>query len=42
MDLPKDRHHKVSKEYLRIALDSIAASADLPPYGAVNQVAYLR
>lgn len=37
-DLPKDRHHKVPKEYLRIALDNIAASADLPPYGAVNEV----
>lgn len=36
-DLPKDRHHKLPKEYLRIALDS-AASADLPPYGAVNEV----
>ncbi|ONK71955.1 uncharacterized protein A4U43_C04F14120 [Asparagus officinalis] len=37
-DLPKDRHHKSSKEYLRIALDSIAAAAGLPPYGAVNEI----
>ncbi|KAG0503048.1 hypothetical protein HPP92_003120 [Vanilla planifolia] len=37
-DLPKDRHHKVLRDYLRIALDKIAASADLPPYGAVAQV----
>lgn len=37
-DLPKDRHHKASTEYLRIALDKMASSADLPPYGAVSQV----
>ncbi|KAI0500820.1 hypothetical protein KFK09_019037 [Dendrobium nobile] len=37
-DLPKDRHHKVSTEFLRIALDKMAASADLPPFGAVSQV----
>ncbi|XP_072955086.1 uncharacterized protein [Typha angustifolia] len=37
-DLPKNRNHKVSKEYLRVALDGLAASVDLPPYGAVDQV----
>ncbi|KAK8945274.1 hypothetical protein KSP40_PGU017711 [Platanthera guangdongensis] len=37
-DLPKDRHGKVLTEYLRIALDKMSASADLPPYGAVAQV----
>ncbi|OAY79366.1 uncharacterized protein LOC109713957 [Ananas comosus] len=37
-EVPKDRHHKSSKEYLRVALDSMAPSANLPPYGAVDQV----
>ncbi|KAJ4965710.1 hypothetical protein NE237_017559 [Protea cynaroides] len=37
-DLPKDRHRKVSKEYLRVALDLMGPSAGLPPYGAVDQV----
>ncbi|PKA60049.1 hypothetical protein AXF42_Ash009733 [Apostasia shenzhenica] len=37
-ELPKDHHHKSSTEYLRITADKIAASADLPPYGAVPQV----
>ncbi|XP_072986332.1 uncharacterized protein [Typha latifolia] len=37
-DLPKDRNHKTSKDYLRVAQDRIAASADLPPYGAVDKV----
>ncbi|KAF6142920.1 hypothetical protein GIB67_003876 [Kingdonia uniflora] len=37
-DIPKDRHGKFSKEYLRVALDFIAPSAGLPPYGAVDQM----
>ncbi|XP_043709125.1 uncharacterized protein LOC122658271 [Telopea speciosissima] len=37
-DLPKDRHNKVSKEYLRIALDLLAPTAGLPPLGAVDQM----
>ncbi|MCL7022360.1 hypothetical protein MKW94_006984 [Papaver nudicaule] len=37
-DLPRDRSGKLSKEYLRVALDSMAPSASLPPYGAVNQM----
>ncbi|KAI3844852.1 hypothetical protein MKW92_048532 [Papaver armeniacum] len=37
-DLPRDRSGKLSKEYLRVALDSLAPSASLPPYGAVNQM----
>ncbi|XP_042519482.1 uncharacterized protein LOC122093260 [Macadamia integrifolia] len=36
--LPKDRHHEVSKEYLRVALDVLAPSAGLPPFGALNQM----
>ncbi|XP_039137466.1 uncharacterized protein LOC120275047 [Dioscorea cayenensis subsp. rotundata] len=37
-DLPKDQNGKVSKDYLRIALDGMASSANLPPFGAVQQV----
>ncbi|XP_008807581.1 uncharacterized protein LOC103719885 [Phoenix dactylifera] len=37
-DLPKDQHQKTSKDYLRVALDRMASSADLPPFGAVGQV----
>ncbi|XP_077231391.1 calcium-binding EF-hand family protein [Tasmannia lanceolata] len=36
--LPKDRHGKVSKEYLRVALDGVGPNAGLPPYGAINQM----
>ncbi|GAB4853217.1 hypothetical protein Ancab_017404 [Ancistrocladus abbreviatus] len=36
--VPRDRHGNMSKEYLRIALDSIAASAGLPPYGALDEM----
>lgn len=36
--IPKDRHGKVSKEYLRAVLDTVAPSASLPPIGAVSQV----
>ncbi|ESQ53124.1 hypothetical protein EUTSA_v10025463mg [Eutrema salsugineum] len=37
--IPKDRHGKVSKEYLRAVLDTVAPSATLPPIGAVSQEA---
>ncbi|XP_008785124.2 uncharacterized protein LOC103703878 [Phoenix dactylifera] len=37
-DLPKDQHQKTSKNYLRVALDGMASSEDLPPHGAVDQV----
>ncbi|KAJ7978565.1 Calcium-binding EF-hand [Quillaja saponaria] len=37
-NVPKDRNGKVPKEHLRVALDSVAASAGLPPYGAINEM----
>ncbi|KAG8368157.1 hypothetical protein BUALT_Bualt15G0015800 [Buddleja alternifolia] len=36
--VPKDRHGKISKEYLGLALDSLAASAGLPPLGGVDKM----
>lgn len=36
--LPKDRNGKMSKEYLRVALDTVAPSAGLPPVGAIEEV----
>ncbi|KAL9266981.1 hypothetical protein AKJ16_DCAP15757 [Drosera capensis] len=36
--LPRDRHGKLLKEYLRVALDSLAPSAGLPPYGALHEM----
>lgn len=36
--LPRDKHGRMSKEYLRLALDSLASSAGLPPYGAVDEM----
>jgi len=36
--LPKDRNGKMSKEYLRVALDIVAPSAGLPPLGAIEEV----
>lgn len=36
--LPKDRNGKMSKEYLRVALDVVAPSASLPPFGAIQEV----
>ncbi|CAA3028782.1 uncharacterized LOC102580903 [Olea europaea subsp. europaea] len=36
--VPKDHHGKISKEYLRVALDVMAPSAGLPPIGAVDQM----
>lgn len=37
-NVPKDRHGKMSKEYLRVALDIVAPAAGLPPLGAVDQM----
>lgn len=37
-NVPKDRNGKISKEYLRVALDTVAPSAGLPPIGAVDEV----
>ncbi|GMH02994.1 hypothetical protein Nepgr_004833 [Nepenthes gracilis] len=36
--VPQDRHGKMCKEYLRVALDSVAPSAGLPPYGALEEM----
>lgn len=36
--IPRDKQGRISKEYLRIALDSLAPSAGLPPYGAVAEM----
>lgn len=36
--VPKDRNGKLSKEYLRVALDAVGPSAGLPPYGALEEV----
>ena len=37
-NLPKDRSGKMSKEYLRVALDVVSPSAGLPPVGAIEEV----
>ncbi|KAF2301966.1 hypothetical protein GH714_030955 [Hevea brasiliensis] len=37
-DVPKDRNGKMAKEYLRVALDSVAPSAGLPPIGVVDEI----
>ncbi|CAI9104680.1 OLC1v1003404C1 [Oldenlandia corymbosa var. corymbosa] len=37
-NVPKDRHGKMSKDYLRIALDVLAPSSGLPPIGAVDEM----
>lgn len=37
-NVPKDRNGKMSKEHLRVAIDSVAAGAGLPPIGAVDEV----
>lgn len=37
-NLPKDHSGKLSKEYLRVALDAVGPSAGLPPIGAVEEV----
>lgn len=36
-NLPRDRNGKMSKEYLRVALDLVAPSAGLPPVGAIEE-----
>lgn len=36
--LPRDKHGRMSKEHLRLALDSLASSAGLPPYGAIVEM----
>ncbi|KAG9443004.1 hypothetical protein H6P81_018858 [Aristolochia fimbriata] len=36
--LPKDRRGKATKEFVRLALDGIGPAANLPPYGAVDQI----
>lgn len=38
--VPKDRNGKISKEYLRVALDIVAPSAGLPPFGALDEVLF--
>jgi hypothetical protein len=39
--LPKDKNGKISKDYLRVALDTVAPSAALPPFGAIEEVCCL-
>ncbi|KAK9677597.1 hypothetical protein RND81_11G154400 [Saponaria officinalis] len=36
--IPKDKHGKLSKDYLKVALDSLGPSAGLPPYGAIDEM----
>ncbi|KAL1362311.1 hypothetical protein HN51_010578 [Arachis hypogaea] len=37
-NLPKDKNGKISKEYLRLALDGVSPSAGLPPFGAIEEM----
>ncbi|KAF7810815.1 EF-Hand 1 [Senna tora] len=37
-NIPKDRNGKLSKEYLRLALDVVSPSAGLPPVGAIEEM----
>ncbi|KAI5402342.1 uncharacterized protein LOC127087324 [Lathyrus oleraceus] len=37
-NLPKDRNGKISKKYLRVALDVVSPSAGLPPVGAIEEM----
>ncbi|KAI9128374.1 hypothetical protein K1719_001367 [Acacia pycnantha] len=37
-NIPKDRNGKLSKEYLRVALDVVSPSAGLPPVGAIEEM----
>ncbi|XP_057436705.1 uncharacterized protein LOC130729092 isoform X1 [Lotus japonicus] len=37
-NLPKDRNGKLSKDYLRVALDVVSPSAGLPPVGAIEEM----
>ncbi|XLR56291.1 hypothetical protein S83_006963, partial [Arachis hypogaea] len=36
-NLPKDKNGKISKGYLRLALDGVSPSAGLPPFGAIEE-----
>ena len=36
--IPRDRSGKLSKQYLRVALDILAPSSGLPPVGGVDEV----
>ncbi|KAH9308931.1 hypothetical protein KI387_036842 [Taxus chinensis] len=36
--LPKEEHGKLSREYVRVALDMLAPPAGLPPWGALQQM----
>lgn len=36
--MAKDKDGKVSKDYIRLALDGLGPAAGLPPYGAIDQV----
>ncbi|XP_009337926.2 uncharacterized protein LOC103930325 isoform X2 [Pyrus x bretschneideri] len=36
--VPRDRNGKLSKEYLRVALEAVGPTAGLPPLGAVEQM----
>ncbi|KAK4801985.1 hypothetical protein SAY86_000188 [Trapa natans] len=37
-NIPRNKHGKVSKKYLRVVLDTVAPSAGLPPLGAIDQM----
>ncbi|CAI0376943.1 unnamed protein product [Linum tenue] len=37
-NVPRDRTGKISKEHLRMALDSVSPSAGLPPIGAIEEM----
>ncbi|PKI34822.1 hypothetical protein CRG98_044783 [Punica granatum] len=37
-NVPRDRHGKISKEYLRVVLDTVSPSAGLPPLGAIDEM----
>ncbi|XP_020219830.1 uncharacterized protein LOC109802840 isoform X2 [Cajanus cajan] len=37
-NLPKDHNGKISKDYLRVALDLVSPSAGLPPVGAIEEM----
>ncbi|QHN99506.1 uncharacterized protein DS421_13g398420 [Arachis hypogaea] len=37
-NLPKDKNGKISKEYLRLAVDGVSPSAGLPPFGAIEEM----
>ncbi|CAN0910087.1 hypothetical protein LINGRAHAP2_LOCUS26108 [Linum grandiflorum] len=37
-DVPRDRNGKISKDHVRVALESVAPYAGLPPIGAIEQM----